>query len=222
MIYSEPNLREPGRRLINRIENFYPYHAGFRALFDGETLCGRVSELFGEPAVLFKDKINFKMPGGDGFKPHEDQQAGWSSYASIFITTLVAIDEATAEKPASDGTKARRSGDGNGEPGGKCATQCSPRSDVHSGATAPGAWRVEIGGKSTWHPACSVPRPAQRGSGGGACTDTSTVPIDNSDWPHRATDLSMEDRAGRGEAPDAWSRPDRRAAQVQVRGEAGG
>ena len=35
-----------------------------------------VGELFGEPAVLFKEKINFKMPGGAGFKAHQDQQAG--------------------------------------------------------------------------------------------------------------------------------------------------
>ncbi len=97
MVYGEQSLTEPGRRLVNRIENFYPDHRGFEALFDGEKLLGRVGELFGEPAVLFKDKINFKMPGGDGFKPHQDQQAGWSTYASLFVTALVAIDAATAE-----------------------------------------------------------------------------------------------------------------------------
>jgi hypothetical protein len=97
MVYGEPSLTEPGRRLVSRIENVYPYHAGFRALFDGEALRGRVSALFGEPAVLFKDKINFKLPGGDGFKPHQDQQAGWSVYASLFVTALVAVDKATAE-----------------------------------------------------------------------------------------------------------------------------
>jgi 2-aminoethylphosphonate dioxygenase len=95
MVYGETSLREPGLRLINRIENFYPYHRGFRATFDGDKLLGRVSELFGEPAVLFKDKINFKLAGGDGFKPHQDQQAGWSAYASLFVTALVAVDEAT-------------------------------------------------------------------------------------------------------------------------------
>ncbi len=97
MVYGESSLTEPGRRLVNRIENFYPYHPGFERLFGGEKLAGRVSELFGEPAVLFKDKINFKLPGGDGFKPHQDQQAGWSTYARLFVTALVAIDEATAE-----------------------------------------------------------------------------------------------------------------------------
>jgi hypothetical protein len=95
MVYGEASLREPARRLVNRIENFYPYHPGFKALFDGDKLLGRVGDLFGEPAVLFKDKINFKLPGGDGFKPHQDQQAGWSAYASLFVTALVAIDDAT-------------------------------------------------------------------------------------------------------------------------------
>jgi ectoine hydroxylase-related dioxygenase (phytanoyl-CoA dioxygenase family) len=95
MVYGEESLREPGRRLINRIENFYPYHPGFKALFDGDKLLGRVGDLLGEPAVLFKDKINFKLAGGDGFKAHQDQQAGWSVYAPLFVTALVAIDDAT-------------------------------------------------------------------------------------------------------------------------------
>jgi hypothetical protein len=95
MVYGEKSLREPARRLTNRIENFYPYHAGFKAIFDGDKLLGRVNDLLGEPAVLFKDKINFKLAGGDGFKPHQDQQAGWSVYASLFVTALVAIDDAT-------------------------------------------------------------------------------------------------------------------------------
>ena len=47
--------------------------------------------------MLFKDKINFKEPGGAGFDPHQDQQAGWSVYAPLFVTALVAIDAATVE-----------------------------------------------------------------------------------------------------------------------------
>ena len=46
---------------------------------------------------LFKDKINFKMPGGDGFKPHQDSQAGWEVYATYFINVMVCLDEATIE-----------------------------------------------------------------------------------------------------------------------------
>jgi hypothetical protein len=97
MVYGEPSLTEPGRRLINRLENVYPYHAGFRALFDGHRLRGRAARLLEAPVVLFKDKINFKLPGGGGFAPHQDQQAGWSAYARLFVTALVAIDDATAD-----------------------------------------------------------------------------------------------------------------------------
>jgi len=97
MMYYEPSLLRPGERVLQRIENFCPFHPGFAALCDGDKLCGAVSRLFGEPAVLFKDKINFKLPGGDGFKPHQDQQAGWSAYADLFITAMVSVDPTTAE-----------------------------------------------------------------------------------------------------------------------------
>ncbi|MBI4591199.1 MAG: phytanoyl-CoA dioxygenase family protein [Candidatus Rokubacteria bacterium] len=97
MVYYEDSLREPGRRVPSRVENVCPYHGGFdRLLREGE-VPARVSELFGEPAVLFKDKINFKMPGGDGFRAHQDVQAGWDAYASLHISVLVSIDEATLE-----------------------------------------------------------------------------------------------------------------------------
>ena len=97
MKYYEPSLLRPGERVLQRIENFCPFHAGFAELCDGDRLRGAVSRLFGEPAVLFKDKINFKLPGGDGFKPHQDQQAGWSTYADLFITAMVSIDSTTVE-----------------------------------------------------------------------------------------------------------------------------
>ena len=97
MMYFEESLLEPGKRVLNRLENFYPFHEAFAELLDGDKLKGRVEALLGEGAVLFKDKINFKLPGGDGFKPHQDQQAGWGTYAPFFITALVSIDEATVE-----------------------------------------------------------------------------------------------------------------------------
>lgn len=97
MMYFEESLLEPGERVLSRIENICPYHEGFNALVTGDELLGRTSELLGEQAVFFKEKINFKLPGGDGFKPHQDQQAGWSAYTDFFITAMVSIDEATVE-----------------------------------------------------------------------------------------------------------------------------
>lgn len=96
-MYFEPSRTEPGKRLLNRIENFAPFHAGLAELLSGERLVGAASALFGERAVLFKDKINFKLPGGGGFEAHQDAQAGWNVYASLYLTAAVALDPATRE-----------------------------------------------------------------------------------------------------------------------------
>jgi len=97
MVYHEDSLRTPGERVVQRIEDLTPFHAGFHGLYTEGRMRQAVAELLGEDAVLFKDKINFKMPGGDGFKVHQDAQAGWNVYASYYITALVSIDAATAE-----------------------------------------------------------------------------------------------------------------------------
>ncbi|MEL7115239.1 MAG: phytanoyl-CoA dioxygenase family protein [Pseudomonadota bacterium] len=84
-------------RILSRIENFVPFHDGYGRLITQKRMAEAVSELFGEEAVLFKDKINFKLPGGDGFKAHQDVQAGWNTYAPLHITAMVALDATTAE-----------------------------------------------------------------------------------------------------------------------------
>lgn len=94
-VYHEKSLNGDGADLIGRIENIAPFHAGFEEL--STVLKAPVAQLLGEDAALFKEKINFKMAGGDGFKPHQDSQAGWDAYADFFITALVSIDEATVE-----------------------------------------------------------------------------------------------------------------------------
>lgn len=90
MMYFEQS-RLDGARILNRLENFLPYHEGLAGLSFGP-LCDAVGELLGEPCVLFKDKINFKLPGGDGFAAHQDAQAGWCSYAPLHVTALISID----------------------------------------------------------------------------------------------------------------------------------
>lgn len=94
-VYHEQSLLDPSKELINRIENISPFHSGFAEL--STVLKAPVGQLLDEESVLFKEKINFKMPGGDGFKPHQDSQAGWWNYGSYYITVLVCIDEATVE-----------------------------------------------------------------------------------------------------------------------------
>jgi 2-aminoethylphosphonate dioxygenase len=96
-VYHEDSLTDPGRQLIQRIENFCPFHTGFDTLIRHGALSRWTAALMGGEVVLFKEKINFKMPGGPGFKAHQDQQAGWTRYAPLFVTVLVTIDPATLE-----------------------------------------------------------------------------------------------------------------------------
>lgn len=97
MMYFEQSRLQPSGRILSRMEDFEPFHAGFSRLFNEARMKGNVSELFGEEAVLFKDKINFKLPGGDGFKAHQDVQAGWDTYSALHITALLTIDPCTVE-----------------------------------------------------------------------------------------------------------------------------
>lgn len=97
MMYFEDSKLRPGQRILSRIEDIEPFHRGFSEIINGPKMKGAISQLFGEEAVLFKDKINFKMPGGDGFKAHQDVQAGWDRYARLHITALLSIDPSTPE-----------------------------------------------------------------------------------------------------------------------------
>ena len=97
MVYYEDSLTAPGARVRQRIEDFCPYHPGFDALVRAGRLLAAVEQLLDGSAVLFKEKINFKMAGGSGFEAHQDQQAGWSRYAPLFVTALVGIDRATPQ-----------------------------------------------------------------------------------------------------------------------------
>src|ERR1700687_4934000 len=47
MVYGEPSLRDQKTRLVQRIENFCPYHEGFDGLLNGKLLDDTAS-LFGE------------------------------------------------------------------------------------------------------------------------------------------------------------------------------
>jgi|SoiMethySBSTD1v2_1073268.scaffolds.fasta_scaffold208518_2 ectoine hydroxylase-related dioxygenase (phytanoyl-CoA dioxygenase family) len=96
-VYREESLRSPAHHIVQRIEKFTEVHPGFAGLFHDGSLHHAVSELLGDEAVLFKEKINYKLPGGQGFKAHQDVLAGWNAYAPFYVTALVAIDECTEE-----------------------------------------------------------------------------------------------------------------------------
>jgi ectoine hydroxylase-related dioxygenase (phytanoyl-CoA dioxygenase family) len=77
-----------------RTENVSACHAGIGQLVDGP-LRDIATQALGEPASAFKDKINYKHPGGAGFRPHQDRLA-YPGVAQV-LSILVAIDECTTE-----------------------------------------------------------------------------------------------------------------------------
>lgn len=96
-VYRQPSLLDPSRKVVQRIENFCPFHAGFDGLTRSSRLSQAMEQILGGPISLFKEKINYKEPGGEGFLLHQDQQAGWSRYAPAFVTVMICIDPATEE-----------------------------------------------------------------------------------------------------------------------------
>jgi len=98
MKYYEKARDENGNKILCRIENFTQYHAGLDHILNGSKLLSLCDQLFGCESILYKEKINYKLPRGDGFPPHQDVAAGWWIYGSSFhISALVSIDDATSE-----------------------------------------------------------------------------------------------------------------------------
>ena len=83
-----------------RTENIVPFHDGMRALLTRGTLLDIASMLLGEPAVLYKEKINYKEPGGAGFAPHQDAPA--YPFVRSTITCMIAIDDSTTHNGCLD------------------------------------------------------------------------------------------------------------------------
>ena len=95
MKYFEMNAQ--GERQLCRVENFIDYHLGMHEFANSVRTINLVSSLMGEQAAIFKEKINYKFPGGGGFKPHQDAPAFISFKQRFHITMMVAIDDCTLE-----------------------------------------------------------------------------------------------------------------------------
>jgi hypothetical protein len=85
---------ETGPQLA-RTENFTPFHSGMHQLLREGALVEIAGELLGEAAVLYKEKINYKLPNGAGFSPHQDKPA--YPFVDRILSVMVAVDDATVE-----------------------------------------------------------------------------------------------------------------------------
>src|SRR5207244_5440527 len=97
MRYYERRGGDPAARMLARIENFAPFHHGLAALFSSPRLLELLAACAGEPVLLFKDKINFKLPGGAGFAPHQDAPAYADFGIDHHLTLMAPVDAFTQE-----------------------------------------------------------------------------------------------------------------------------
>ncbi|MEM1334815.1 MAG: phytanoyl-CoA dioxygenase family protein, partial [Actinomycetota bacterium] len=81
--------------VLARSEHFATLHAGFQTLLGDGPIARSGGRLIGEPIVLYKEKINHKLPGGAGFAPHQDATA--YRFVDTHLTCMIAIDDATID-----------------------------------------------------------------------------------------------------------------------------
>lgn len=81
-------------RILSRIENFLDDRTELR-YFVNTRVKNTLNEVTGNDMVLFKDKLNWKLPGGGAFKPHQDFEA-WSDFKlTNFVTCALFADNST-------------------------------------------------------------------------------------------------------------------------------
>lgn len=90
---------------LRRLEQFTKHSTFFMNL--DKKILSLLLGVTDEEYILFKDKINLKPPGGEGFYAHYDgvfkfdkfgkECNGWYEYADSFINVLVALDDFTIE-----------------------------------------------------------------------------------------------------------------------------
>ncbi|OUW02442.1 MAG: hypothetical protein CBD14_00710, partial [Proteobacteria bacterium TMED154] len=64
-----------GRVQICRTERFIEDHPDLRKLITRGAVINSVAELLGTSVHLYKEKVNYKLAGGAGFRPHQDATA---------------------------------------------------------------------------------------------------------------------------------------------------
>ncbi len=90
-----------GNDILVRVEHILGEHdSEMASLILGEKTIASLTQLFAEAPVLFKEKINYKHPGCRADKLHQDQAAGWNTYADFFISMCIAVDPNREENAA--------------------------------------------------------------------------------------------------------------------------
>ncbi len=80
---------------LARSERFADEHATLGPFVRSGVAPSVVAAVLGEPALLFKEKVNYKLPGGAGFAAHQDAAA--YRFVDHHVSVMVPIDASTVD-----------------------------------------------------------------------------------------------------------------------------
>ncbi|MEO1061731.1 MAG: phytanoyl-CoA dioxygenase family protein [Actinomycetota bacterium] len=78
---------------LARSEDVVDHHAGLERFLRDGPVAPVLAELFSEAPILFKEKVNYKQPGGAGFAPHQDATA--YRFVDHHLSVAIPLDPAT-------------------------------------------------------------------------------------------------------------------------------
>jgi len=102
---NEKNLRASTRevgaegRIVDRLDPIVDISPLFKALSQDERIQDCLRSIFGEPALLMKDKLIWKCPGANGYRCHQDY-TGWVELPAppeAMLSVLIALDASTSD-----------------------------------------------------------------------------------------------------------------------------
>ena len=79
--------------VVARTERFADDHPALGSFVTSGVVTEVLAALLGEPVTLFKEKLNYKHPGGAGFAPHQDATA--YRFVDHHLSVMVPIDPST-------------------------------------------------------------------------------------------------------------------------------
>ena len=93
---------EKNKKKLRRIENIAAFSNDANKIINNFKLNKLVNKILGKN-ILFKDKLNFKYPGGGGFSPHIDGhffwkdknnnlKKGWKQYSNKFLSVVIPLE----------------------------------------------------------------------------------------------------------------------------------
>ena len=89
--------KDNGQYALRMIEPLVDLSPVFKELSEDRRIIDPVEQIFGEGAILFEDKINYKPPRvGSGFKMHQDSTY-WKRFSRNILSAFVHLDDASEE-----------------------------------------------------------------------------------------------------------------------------